>query len=80
MNGLKIGDKIIVRYEGKSFGVLCLTSQKEYHAIVDEFGLRVFDDSGEDYLYNPEFADQTSPDFDQDNPGKLIFVRMDDQS
>lgn len=78
LDGLKYGDRIVVRYEGRTYGVLCLTEGKEYHAMVVPFGLRVIDDSDEDYLYNPDYADQTSPSFDPDNPGKLVFVRMDD--
>lgn len=45
-----------VRYVGVSFGVDSLTDGKIYDVIeLDEFsgGLRVVDDSGEDYLYSP---------------------------
>ena len=45
-----------VRYVGVSFGVDSLTDGKIYDVIeLDEFsgGLRVVDNSGEDYLYSP---------------------------
>lgn len=45
-----------VRYVGESFGIDGLTDGKEYEALTvdeDSGGLRVIDDSGEDYLYSP---------------------------
>ena len=45
-----------VRYVGVSFGADSLTDGKIYDVVeLDEFsgGLRVVDDSGEDYLYSP---------------------------
>lgn len=45
-----------VRYTGKSFGIDSLTDGKVYEVLsYDEIsgGLRVVDDSGEDYLYSP---------------------------
>lgn len=46
-----------VRYVGKSFGVDGLTDQRVYAVLgVDHLtgALRLVDDSGEDYLYNPQ--------------------------
>lgn len=45
-----------VRYLGKSFGIDGLTDGKVYDVVCYESdigALRVIDDSGEDYLYNP---------------------------
>ena len=45
-----------VRYVGVSFGVDGLTNGKEYEVVEydDDIGaLRIIDDSGEDYLYDP---------------------------
>lgn len=41
-----------LKYVGKSFGVDSLTNGKIYEAIEEDFGYRVIDDSGEDYLYS----------------------------
>ena len=46
-----------VRYVGKSYGVDSMTDGKVYEVLeVDEItgGLRIVDDSGEDYLYHPK--------------------------
>ncbi len=46
-----------VRYVGQSFGVDSMTDGKVYEVLeVDELtgGLRVVDDSDEDYLYHPK--------------------------
>ncbi len=46
-----------VRYIGKSFGVDSLTDKKIYKVVeVDKLtgGLRIVDDSDEDYLYHPK--------------------------
>ena len=48
-----------VRYVGKSYGVDSMTDGKVYEVLeVDEItgGLRIVDDSGEDYLYHPKSA------------------------
>lgn len=45
-----------VRYVGKSFGIDSMTDQKEYEVLdyeADIGALRIVDDSGEDYLYDP---------------------------
>ena len=44
-----------VKYIGESFGVESLTDGIIYECEIDKFsgGLRVIDDSGEDYLYSP---------------------------
>ena len=44
-----------VKYIGQSFGVDSLTNGMIYECETDAFsgGLRVIDDSGEDYLYSP---------------------------
>lgn len=42
-----------VRYVGKSFGVESLTNGKVYECIgIEDYMLRIIDDSGEDYLYS----------------------------
>lgn len=43
-----------LKYVGESFGATCLTSGKIYEASEEEFGYRIIDDSGEDYLYSKE--------------------------
>lgn len=43
-----------IKYIGETFGVGCLTNGKIYEASDEEFGYRVIDDSGEDYLYSKE--------------------------
>lgn len=46
-----------VRYVGKSYGVDSMTNGKVYTVLeVDEVsgGLRIIDDSNEDYLYHPQ--------------------------
>ena len=46
-----------VRYVGKSYGIDSMTDGKTYDVLeVDEItgGLRIVDDSGEDYLYHPK--------------------------
>lgn len=46
-----------VRYVGKSFGIDGLTDNKVYDVLEVDFlsgGLRIVDDSGEDYLYHPQ--------------------------
>lgn len=46
-----------VKYVGKSYGVDSMTDGKVYEVLnVDEItgGLRIVDDSGEDYLYHPK--------------------------
>ncbi len=43
-----------LRYIGESFGAVSLTDGKIYEATEEQFGYRVIDDSGEDYLYSKE--------------------------
>ena len=46
-----------VRYVGKSYSIDSMTDGKTYDVLeVDEItgGLRIVDDSGEDYLYHPK--------------------------
>lgn len=53
-----------LRYVGESFGAVSLTNGKIYEATEEQFGYRVVDDSGEDYLYsktNPAPLDMSSP-------------------
>lgn len=53
-----------VRYVGESFGVDSLTGGKIYECIgIEDYMLRIIDDSGEDYLYsayNPAPLDGSS--------------------
>lgn len=51
-----------IKYIGESFEDL--TNDEVYEATEEEFGYRVVDDSGEDYLYskeNPAPLDMSSP-------------------
>ena len=43
-----------IKYIGESFGVEGLTNGKIYDATEENGMYRVFDDSGEDYLYSKE--------------------------
>ncbi|OFK57064.1 hypothetical protein HMPREF2811_06805 [Globicatella sp. HMSC072A10] len=53
-----------VRYEGETFGVICLTDGQVYDVVgIEPDYLRVVDDSEEDYLYpiiNPRPTDGSS--------------------
>ncbi len=54
-----------LKYIGESFGAVSLTDGQTYIATVSDIGYyRVFDDSGEDYMYfqdNPRPLDGSSP-------------------
>ena len=54
-----------LKYIGESFGAASLTDGQTYIATVSDIGYyRVFDDSGEDYMYfqdNPRPLDGSSP-------------------
>ena len=53
-----------IKYKGESFGAASLTNGKIYDAVEEEYGYRVIDDSGEDYVYskeNPAPLDMSSP-------------------
>ena len=58
------GEKMKLKYIGKSFGAASLTNGKIYEATVeDDYYYRVIDDSGEAYLYeknNPAPLDGSS--------------------
>lgn len=67
-----------VRYVGKSFGVDGLTDGKIYEVLgLDEFSgaLRVVDDSGEDYLYDPR---NPKPFFVEGKYGRFEIVEDDE--
>ena len=69
-----------VRYIGKSFGIDSLTNGKEYEVIsydVDSGALRVIDDSGEDYLYDPRTP---RPIANPEHPGGRFEIVEDDTS
>lgn len=70
-----------VRYVGKSFGIDSLTNGREYDVISydEESGaLRIVDDSGEDYLYDPR---NPRPIANPEHPGgKFEIVEDDDQT
>ena len=68
-----------VRYVGVSFGADSLTDGKIYDVVeLDEFsgGLRVVDDSGEDYLYSPQHPRPAAPD----HPGGRWEIVEDDEN
>lgn len=67
-----------VRYIGKSFGIDSLTNGKEYEVISydeDSGALRVIDDSGEDYLYDPR---NPRPIANPEHPGGRFEIVEDD--
>lgn len=70
---------MIVRYIGISFGIDSLTNGKEYEVLEydEEMGaLRIIDDSGEDYLYNPI---NPRPAADPNHPGGRFEIVEDDE-
>ncbi len=69
-----------VKYVGKSFGVDGLTDGKEYEVIAyedDSGALRIIDDSGEDYLYNPR---KPRPIANPEHPGGSFIIVDDDKN
>lgn len=69
-----------VRYVGTSFGIDGLTDQNEYEVIAyesDVGGLRIIDDSGEDYLYSPKHP---KPLAAQNHPGGHFEIVEDDEN
>lgn len=67
-----------VRYIGKSFGVDSLTDGHEYEVLSydeDSGALRIIDDSGEDYLYNPH---NPRPIASPNHPGGKFEIVEDD--
>ena len=69
-----------VRYVGLSFGVDGLTNGKEYDVLAydeDTGAIRVFDDSGEDYLYDPRHP---RPMADPSHPGGKFEIVEDDEN
>lgn len=71
---------MLVKYVGESFGVDGLTDGKEYSVVEyeEELGwLRVIDDSGEDYLYNPVHP---RPVADPKHPGGRFEIVEDDEN
>lgn len=69
-----------VRYIGVSFGVDGLTDGKEYEVLEydDDIGaLRVIDDSGEDYLYDPHHP---RPIANPDHAGGRFEIVCDDEA
>ncbi len=69
-----------VRYVGTSFGIDGLTNGKVYEVVeLDEFsgGLRVIDDSDEDYLYSPKHP---RPVAVPDHPGGHWKIVEDDEN
>jgi len=69
-----------VRYIGASFGIDGLTNGKEYDVLdydIDTGALRVFDDSGEDYLYDPK---NPRPIADLNHPGGKFEIVEDDEN
>ena len=82
-----------IKYVGESFGVDSLTDGVVYNCEIDKFtgGLRVIDDSGEDYLYspvNPKPLDNSSrggrfeivEDDEKGNLAKAIYGKMSQNS
>ena len=68
-----------VRYVGESFGVDGLTDKNEYEVVAykeDIGALRIIDDSGEDYLYDPV---QPRPAAVPDHPGGRFVIVEDDE-
>lgn len=68
-----------VRYIGKSFGVDGLTNGKVYEVLeLDELtgALRIVDDSGEDYLYDPR---SPKPFFVEGQYGRFEIVEDDER-
>ena len=69
-----------VRYIGKSFGVDSLSNGKEYEVLSydeDSGALRIIDDSGEDYLYDPR---NPRPIANSDHPGGKFEIIEDDSA
>lgn len=67
-----------VRYLGKSFGIDSLTNGHEYEVLSydeDSGALRIIDDSGEDYLYDPH---NPRPLSNLDHPGGRFEIVEDD--
>lgn len=76
----KEATKMRVRYTGKSFGFDGLTNGKEYEVLgyEEEIGaLRVIDDSGEDYLYDPVHP---RPIAAPNHPGGRFEIVEDDEN
>ncbi len=68
-----------VRYVGQSFGVDSLTDGKEYEVLEldpDSGALRIIDDSGEDYLYDPI---NPRPVANSQHPGGRFEIVEDDE-
>ena len=68
----------IYRYVGVSFGIDSLTNGKEYEVLeydADIGALRIIDDSGEDYLYDPV---NPRPIADPNHPGGRFEIVEDD--
>ena len=69
-----------VRYVGVSFGIDSLTDGKEYEVLTyekDTGALRILDDSGEDYLYDPR---NPRPVADPSHPGGRFEIVEDDEN
>lgn len=69
-----------VRYIGKSFGIDGLSNGKEYEVLAydeDSGALRIIDDSGEDYLYDPR---NPRPIANPDHPGGKFEIVEDDEA
>ena len=69
-----------VRYVGVSFGIDSLTDGKEYEVLTyekDTGALRILDDSGEDYLYDPR---NPRPVAEPSHPGGRFEIVEDDEN
>ena len=69
-----------IRYVGVSFGIDSLTDGKEYEVLAyekDTGALRVLDDSGEDYHYDPR---NPRPVADPSHPGGRFEIVEDDEN
>ena len=68
-----------IKYIGVSFGIDSLTNGKEYEVIEydeDVGALRIVDDSGDDYLYDPV---NPKPLADNNHPGGRFEIVEDDE-
>lgn len=68
-----------VKYVGESFGIDSLTDGNEYEVLgydEDSGALRVVDDSGEDYLYDPRHP---RPIAKPEHPGGKFLIVEDDE-
>ena len=69
-----------IRYVGVSFGIDSLTDGKEYEVLTyekDTGALRILDDSGEDYLYDPR---NPRPVAEPSHPGGRFEIVEDDEN